>query len=288
MKFTSASGVTTMKKPTLDIETAVSSAATYGRTELQRVEDRDGRRGLIKPLERLPSLDGWRALSIILVLGSHCTYAAGFPPALGRFFFWAFDGELGVRTFFIISGFLITWLMLMEHDRTGTVCLSRFYARRALRILPVYVAFLLVLATLQILTPYRQAASAWAANITFTTNFDNVGNFLSGHLWSLAVEEQFYLLWPGLFVLCSVGKNQRAAALILLLPVLVAPCSRVITNLGLAPTIIRPLFSYRSFFNYFDSLAIGCACALLRRAGIAFVDTGQLSGREFSSSLRSR
>ena len=101
-----------------------------------------------------------------------------------------FDGNLGVRFFFIISGFLITWLMILENDRIGRVNLSQFYIRRALRILPVYFAFMLVLACLQYFTPYAQSAAAWAGNLTFTTNF--VGcHWPSAHLWTLAVEEQF-------------------------------------------------------------------------------------------------
>ncbi len=69
--------------------------------------------------ERLPSLDGWRAASILMVLGAHCKFAADFPAALATPFLWLFDGNLGVRMFFVISGFLITWLMLVEHDRTS-------------------------------------------------------------------------------------------------------------------------------------------------------------------------
>src|SRR5882724_7345116 len=98
---------------------------------------------------RLPSLDGWRAVSILMVLGAHCQHVNGFPNALHGTFSWLFDGNLGVRFFFIISGFLITWLMVLERDQTGGVNLRHFYARRALRILPVYFTFILALAGLQ-------------------------------------------------------------------------------------------------------------------------------------------
>src|SRR5207253_8276854 len=93
---------------------------------------------------RFPSLDGWRAISILLVLGTHSTHTAGFPPAAVSYFL-IFDGDFGVRCFFVISGFLITWLMIKEHDETGRVSLKHFYIRRALRILPVYFAFMSVL-----------------------------------------------------------------------------------------------------------------------------------------------
>ena len=221
-----------------------------------------------KALSRLPSLDGWRAISIILVLGGHCHRTVGFPLKLDPLFRWVFDGDLGVRTFFIISGFLITWLMLVEHERIGRVSLWRFYARRALRILPVYVAFLCVLATLQVFTPYQQSARVWTANVTFTTNFLTNGvGWTSGHLWSLAVEEQFYLLWPSIFVLSGVARNLRTSLTILSLPICIAPVARVVSYLSRHGSstfaFIGPLSSSYSFFNYFDSLAIGCACAML-------------------------
>jgi peptidoglycan/LPS O-acetylase OafA/YrhL len=198
-----------------------------------------------------------------MVLGSHCIFTAGFPHNLLPIFNWVFDGNLGVRTFFIISGFLITWLMLIEHDRSGRVSLKRFYARRAIRILPVYFAFLGTLAALSALTPFRQAVGTWLCNITFITNVCATFSWTSAHLWSLAVEEQFYLLWPTVFVLFGLGKSLRTSLLILSLPLLIAPIARVITYLGVAPAAVAPLFYGFSFFNYFDSLAIGCACAVL-------------------------
>src|SRR5580658_6559266 len=85
---------------------------------------------------RFPSLDGWRAVSILLVLGYHCQFAVGFPKYLDPVIYWLFDGNLGVRFFFVLSGFLITHLLWHEHHQAGGLCLRKFYARRALRILP--------------------------------------------------------------------------------------------------------------------------------------------------------
>jgi peptidoglycan/LPS O-acetylase OafA/YrhL len=211
----------------------------------------------------LPSLDGWRALSIALVLGSHCGAVAGFPASLQATWRWLFDGDLGVRMFFIISGFLITWLMLREHDRSGAVSLRRFYARRALRILPVYAAFLAVLAALQAFTPFRQSGAEWIGNLTFTTNFVGTTAWTSGHLWSLAVEEQFYLLWPSLVVGLGLATNLRRALRILAVALVVAAIARTIWFFQLAPAPLAPLFTGYSFFNYFDAIAIGCAAAML-------------------------
>ncbi len=213
---------------------------------------------------RLPSLDGWRAMSILMVLGAHCKFTAGFPSALTTPFLWLFDGDLGVRMFFVISGFLITWLMLVEHDRCGRVSLTAFYARRALRILPVYCAFLLALALLQWRTPFSQSAVGWLGDLTFTANFMDIGftKFTSEHLWSLSTEEQFYLLWPGLFVLGAIATHQRHAWRFLAVPVLVAPVCRVMGYTS-TPLFLYPVTRHFSFFSYFDSLAIGCAAAIL-------------------------
>ena len=211
--------------------------------------------------ERLPSLDGWRAVSIIMVLGAHCSFVAGFPEPLATPFRWLFDGGLGVRFFFVISGFLITWLLLLEHDRLGRASLKAFYIRRAFRILPVYYAYLLVIALLQALTPYSQDARSWAGNLTFTTNFLG-SQFTTAHLWSLSTEEQFYLLWPGLFVIFSVAAEHRRALRILAVPVLLAPLCRVIGYKSY-PSFLVPLCQGFSFFKFFDSLAVGCAAAIL-------------------------
>ncbi len=228
----------------------------------------------------------------MLVLGQHSRDAVGFPPNLNSLFYWLFDGGLGVRFFFVISGFLITWLLIRESDLTGRISLSYFYARRALRILPVYAAFLLILFTLQCYTPWMQSSAAWVSNLTFTTNFLSLDerSKASLPLWSLAVEEQFYLLWPGLLLGFGLAMNFRRAAFILVIPILLAPIFRVITNLvqggvssqssGLSilvewmmeespsAAIFRSIFSTTSFLNYFDSLAIGALCAfLLARRG---------------------
>lgn len=214
---------------------------------------------------RFPSLDGWRAMSIILVLGSHCKVVAGFPKSLDRVFYWLFDGDLGVRCFFVISGFLITYLLLQENNQNGSVSLRKFYIRRALRILPVYFAFLLVVFLLQIFTPFHQPLIVWIGNLTLTTDFLPV-TWTTGHLWSLAVEEQFYLLWPLLLIWMGLKRSGRAVFYILGMPLMVAPICRVINRLAYAdvlPPVFHLFFPWSSFLNYFDSLAVGCITAIL-------------------------
>ena len=227
------------------------------------------------------------------MLGAHSKVVVGFPKKLDSVFNWLFDGDLGVRFFFVISGFLISHLLFQEHIQTGSINLRSFYIRRALRILPVYFAYLLVIFCLQIFTTYHQTANAWISNLTFTTNFFG-DNWTTGHLWSLAVEEQFYLLWPFFLVLIAFnntklsvtkgGGGNRTVFYILGMALIVAPICRVISyavthginhaSLNIAPLskafsyikispAISPFFQGFSFLNYFDSLAVGCIAAML-------------------------
>jgi peptidoglycan/LPS O-acetylase OafA/YrhL len=211
---------------------------------------------------RFPSLDGWRAVSIMLVLGFHCTFAVGFPKSLDPVMQWLFDGNLGVRFFFVISGFLITHLLFHEYNQTGSISLRNFYIRRALRILPVYFVFLLAVFLLQFFTSWYQPTITWIGNLTFTTNFVPASGQTT-HLWSLAVEEQFYLLWPFLLVLIGLRGNHRTIFYILGTPLLAAPICRVLSHMNVLPAMVRPFFQEFSFFNNFDSLAIGCIAAIL-------------------------
>ena len=131
-----------------------------------------------------------------MVLGFHSQEMVGFSNTsrLSACSQFIFDGNLGVRFFFVISGFLITYLLIREQERNDTVSLKSFYTRRALRILPVYTVYLVVVAALQLTTQLHQALVTWIGDLTFTTNFLRRG-IISAHLWSLSVEEQFYLIW---------------------------------------------------------------------------------------------
>lgn len=207
--------------------------------------------------QKLPSLDGWRAFSVSLVLLDHCKYAPGFPVRLLPITQTLSIGGLGVRFFFVISGFLITWLLIQEHEKTGKISLRKFYIRRSLRIFPVCFAYLAVLA---FFTSYQQSTSAWIANLTYTTDF--LGSPLTTfHLWSLGVEEQFYLIWPLLLVLRVCGP--KAAMRILAIPLMVAPIVRLLYCKGWFPENLGCFFQNYSFFSKFDSLAFGCIAAIL-------------------------
>ena len=223
--------------------------------------------GLKQLGSRIPSLDGWRAISILMVLGGHCKVVAGFPEQLKHGFLWPFAGDLGVRFFFTISGLLITWLLLQEERKTGGINLKHFYLRRALRILPVYFAFLGVAFILQLTTPFHQSNIIWASDLTFTANFcqqiQNEKAWTTGHLWSLSTEEQFYLLWPGLLIFLSLSRNWKRGLRIVAATLIIAPIFRFLAEGHYYPSQLSWAFGLFSFPRYFDALAIGCGLALL-------------------------
>lgn len=164
-----------------------------------------------------PALDGVRALAVTLVVAVHVTYLL-VPAWAGR---WVPGGFLGVDIFFVLSGFLITTLLLEEHAATGTVSFRGFYARRALRLLPAVTVLLAVHALLAVARGADLALEVRtaAAVMVYVTNWviaagGEVAAGL-GHLWSLSVEEQFYLVWPALLLLVLRARRPASALLAL-------------------------------------------------------------------------
>jgi peptidoglycan/LPS O-acetylase OafA/YrhL len=154
---------------------------------------------------RFGALDGLRALSIAAVIWHHTA-----PDGWGSFF--AHVGAHGVSLFFAISGFLITTLLLREQQRNGRIDLKAFYLRRSLRIFPLYYAVLLLYVVVVVLFERDAGArQAFFDNLpyflTYTSNIFvplDDGRVIFYFVWSLAAEEQFYLVWPALLILCAV------------------------------------------------------------------------------------
>jgi peptidoglycan/LPS O-acetylase OafA/YrhL len=201
----------------------------------------------------IPALDGLRALSIGLVLLAHASLtwhgASGSSGSLVRL------GGIGVDLFFVISGFLITLLLLRERRRTGTISLRAFYVRRAWRILPAYLLFLASLLALSMAGLVKLTERDWAGALTYTVNFLPAASWPVGHLWSLSVEEHFYLVWPLLLIALGPGWAGGLAAGY----VVIAPFVRlVISAADLANLDIDYCTPAR-----IDTIAVGCLLAFV-------------------------
>lgn len=202
------------------------------------------------PRGRIDGLDGLRALSIIIVLIGHAGLVSGHPRWLEPL---KTIGVIGVELFFAISGFIITLLMVRERDRTGRLNLAHFWARRALRILPPLMAMSIGVAiasdTGVLSWSWPSFLSAW----TFTHNLQIYRtDWFFGHTWSLSMEEQFYAIWPMLFVRFYA---RRACTLSLLAVIATAPVIALICEFHWAPV--------RNLLPFVPYLAAGCLLALL-------------------------
>jgi peptidoglycan/LPS O-acetylase OafA/YrhL len=205
---------------------------------------------------RIPSLDGLRAVSIALVLLAHLAGTRFFPLDSAAGSFWNF-GDLGVRVFFVISGFLITGLLLSEMAATGRVHLGRFYFRRTLRIFPPYYVYLAAVTAAAGAGAVQLAPHDGIHAVSYTSNYYAERSWFVGHTWSLSVEEQFYLLWPAVLILAGVRRGIWIAALV----VLTAPVIRVL-EWNLLPAFAAGI-GHR-FETVADAIAVGCVLAGVR------------------------
>jgi len=196
------------------------------------------------PLGYQPGLDALRALAII-------------PVVLFHAFIWPAGGFLGVDLFFVLSGFLITTLLVEEQRRHGNIRLRLFYLRRVLRLVPaLWVMIAVVVGFVAVSNGsirHRDLAGA-VEGLTYTENIFDVGssaNYFS-HLWSLGVEEQFYIVWPVLLIL---GMRFLPRGVLFAAGVSLAALAAGIRLLAVPEAW--------SLSMRFDSILIGCAAALL-------------------------
>jgi peptidoglycan/LPS O-acetylase OafA/YrhL len=197
----------------------------------------------------LPSLDGIRAISILAVMLYH---SFGFMGA-----------RLGVSAFFVLSGFLITWLLLKEFSKTDDVSLKGFYYRRTLRIFPAYFSFLIVVFIIEMLQGDESIADFILPSFFYYYNYyypiTGNGHPNLGHIWSLCVEEQFYIIWPLVFML-TARRGQNYIISFLVLVILAGVLWRYYAYFGLE---LSDKWLYRTFDSRFDNLAIGCLLAVI-------------------------
>lgn len=210
----------------------------------------------------MPSLDGLRAISIFGVLYSHLSITPNFEgagnPAFS-FFLSFFAGDKGVNIFFVLSGFLITTLLLSEESRNGSFSLKAFYARRAFRILPVYLFFLATVFILNTSSFVRDLdVRSFLPPLLFLTSSlpINTGWTLA-HTWSLSVEEQFYLLWP---LLLWAARRKACRNAILLGSLILFPAIRSAVYLMWHERTFE--FAFYSFPYRADLITMGCLLAL--------------------------
>lgn len=202
----------------------------------------------------LPGLDGVRALAAFAVMGYHFGYE--YSP-----------GGQGVLAFYVLSGFLITWLLLKEREKTGTVSLRAFYIRRSLRIFPAFYAyFILVIG----LTLWYRRPVLWPQAIASFFYVNNYYQALNGHAssalshtWSLAVEEQFYLLWPVTFLWLSRRRGGPVRWLLALVPLFWV--HRLLLQFVWR---VPEVYIYESFDARADHLLAGCLLAVVLQQGL--------------------
>lgn len=206
---------------------------------------------------RIPSLDGLRAVSIVMVLLSHSS-ATVMNPRASNLLGWIGTGSFGVSIFFVISGFLITTLLADEQRTMRSINLGNFYIRRAFRIFPAFYVYWLFVLTLTLIGYLHVSQIDLLTSAVYIWNYvhRNVDTWFLGHTWSLSVEEQFYLLWP--FIL-RVAKTDRAKWTALSV-IFVSPLLRV-TSYFCFPSS-RPLIGMM-LPTRADSLMIGSLLALL-------------------------
>ena len=212
-------------------------------------------------LRYMPALDGLRAIAIVAVMVYHAS------PSLMP------GGFAGVELFFVLSGFLITGLLLKEQQCHGGIHLGYFYARRLLRLLPALLLLLTVVTTFAYCVlpggfgsrTLTDSLLALGYCVNWARAFDLRGPSLLGHTWSLSIEEQFYLLWPiTLILLVKRTGDSRSLTRVLGLSAAVAVIYRILMLIGGASAVRL----YNGLDTRADGLLLGCALGAALSSGM--------------------
>lgn len=208
----------------------------------------------------IPGLNGLRAIAVFIVIVAHFGIAKLIP------------GGFGVTTFFFISGFLITRLLIAEKKLNGKIGLKQFYIRRLIRLYPALIAMIVPTTIYFMMMGYGgPTVTEFMAALGYFTNFFQVAIRSAGdplpfmswtHLWSLAVEEHFYLVFPLIVVACGVVTKSLRNTLIAV--VILVPLWRLfIAGGALGVSVSVPDYNYMMSDARFDSLAWGCLLTVL-------------------------
>lgn len=205
-----------------------------------------------------PWLDGIRAVCIFLVLLEHG--ADEYLPD------WNFGGT-GVGIFFVLSGYLITGILLDEFSQTKTIAIKQFYIRRLARLMPALLLVVVIGDLIFLALGRYQEIKASFFSLSYLMNYATLayGQYLPGfgHTWSLAVEEHFYLLWPLAMLWLLTRKSDAQALRIILLACLIVLLWRfLLIFLGAPPRLL-----YVGSLERADTLLYGCAAAFAIRMG---------------------
>lgn len=220
--------------------------------------------------KKIPSLDGIRGLSCLFVILGHFSYL--YTPWFEEFFgrrlglslaFSIGNQYTGVTFFFVLSGFLITNLLILERQQTMKVDFKVFFIKRLFRIFPAYYFYFACIGLyFSLAAPLEMSLQDILAAITYTSNYLSDKNpWHIGHFWSLALEEQFYLIWPIAFAL----SYKRFGFRFPLTMIILAPLLRVATYYLFVD--LRPRISIMTHTRI-DSLMFGCLLAYAYRADL--------------------
>lgn len=211
------------------------------------------------------SLDGFRAISIIMVVAFHLNLSSN------HFINLLCNGGLGVNIFFIISGFLITTLLIKEKIRTKNISLKRFYIRRFLRIFPVAYLYLLVVILLNYIFKLDISPIILVASALYIINFSyfrsHYFTWYTGHFWSLSVEEQFYIFFP-----IILKKNMRFFTWIIIFIIFGLPLI-ILLQYNVAMFNKGILYGVTHYLIKFQSIAVGCFFSVLCMKNIINLDS---------------
>lgn len=213
--------------------------------------------------KHFPVLDGLRGIAVLIVMCYHLEYLAPGIHTLVK------GGFLGVDVFFVLSGFLITSILLKEHDQTGKISLGNFYIRRTLRLVPAFWLFLIILYFAgNVLLPREQTNFIYSDDnflysLTYLMNWHKATGALTGnlnHTWSLAIEEQFYIVWS-LILLKAFGesRSRRQIAIGTSILVLILVVQRTVRTATGADIDLL----YYSTDTRIDAILIGCVASMV-------------------------